>query len=195
MRHLTECISFRTTIELGGKTATGLPVSNEVVAALGAGKRPVVRVRVGSHTYRTTIASMGGRFLIPPQRGEPCRRRNSSRRRSGRTHRSRQRHPRRYPAEDLAEALNRDQQARDFYDTFDCSHRKEWVRWIEDAKKPEPARAASTRHSMLSARANALADLSPPRHPYRGMASDDQQPLTSTSTPLGATEAHSTSNR
>jgi uncharacterized protein YdeI (YjbR/CyaY-like superfamily) len=38
---------------------------------------------------------------------------------------------------DLAEALNRDQQARDFYDTLAYTHRKEWVRWIEDAKKPE----------------------------------------------------------
>jgi hypothetical protein len=52
---------FRTTIELGGKTATGFPVPDEVVAALGAGRRPAVRVTIGSHTYRTTIASMGGR--------------------------------------------------------------------------------------------------------------------------------------
>ena len=32
--------------------------------ALGPGKRPAVVVTVGPHTYRTTIASMGGRFLI-----------------------------------------------------------------------------------------------------------------------------------
>jgi len=56
---------FRTTIELGGKTATGFSVPDEVVAALCAGKRPAVRVTVGQHTYRTTIAPMGGRFLVP----------------------------------------------------------------------------------------------------------------------------------
>jgi hypothetical protein len=56
---------FRTTIELGGKTATGFEVPAEVVASLGSGKRPAVRVTIGSHTYRSTVAPMGGRFLVP----------------------------------------------------------------------------------------------------------------------------------
>ena len=56
---------FSTTVELGGKTATGMAVPAEVVQALGSGKRPAVRVTVGGHTYRSTIASMGGRFLLP----------------------------------------------------------------------------------------------------------------------------------
>ncbi|MCU1604688.1 MAG: hypothetical protein JWP46_1153 [Modestobacter sp.] len=56
---------FSTTIELGGKTATGMEVPPEVVEALGAGKKPPVRVTVGGYTYRSTIASMGGRFLLP----------------------------------------------------------------------------------------------------------------------------------
>src|SRR5947207_14839747 len=56
---------FRTTVELGGKTATGIPVPEDVVAALGSGKRPAVRVTVGGHSYRTTVASRGGRFLVP----------------------------------------------------------------------------------------------------------------------------------
>ena len=56
---------FRTTVELGGKTATGLPVPAEVVEGLGAGKRPAVRVTIGHHTYRSTIAPRGGVFLIP----------------------------------------------------------------------------------------------------------------------------------
>lgn len=53
---------FRSTVELGGKTATGLPVPDEVVDALGSGKRPAVLITIGGHTYRTTVASMGGRF-------------------------------------------------------------------------------------------------------------------------------------
>jgi hypothetical protein len=38
---------FRTTIELGGKTATGFEVPEEVVTGLGRGKRPPVRVTIG----------------------------------------------------------------------------------------------------------------------------------------------------
>lgn len=56
---------FRTTIELGGKTATGMQVPPEVVEALGAGKRPAVSVTINGYTYRSTVAPMGGVFLLP----------------------------------------------------------------------------------------------------------------------------------
>ena len=56
---------FSTTVELHGRTATGMPVPPEVVQALGGGRKPAVTVTVGGHTYRTTIGSMGGRSLIP----------------------------------------------------------------------------------------------------------------------------------
>jgi antitoxin component of MazEF toxin-antitoxin module len=56
---------FTTTVELGGKTATGMEVPASVVEELGAGRKPAVRVTVGGHTYRSTIATMGGRFLLP----------------------------------------------------------------------------------------------------------------------------------
>ena len=55
---------FHASLELHGKTATGIEVPEEVVTALGAGKRPPVRVTIGKHTYRTTVAPMGGTFLI-----------------------------------------------------------------------------------------------------------------------------------
>jgi hypothetical protein len=58
-------VRFRGTVELGGKTATGLQVPNDVIDALGGGKRPAVRITIGGHTYRTTVASRGGRFLVP----------------------------------------------------------------------------------------------------------------------------------
>lgn len=58
-------MEFRTTVLLGGKTATGLPVPDDVVEALGAGKKPAVTVTLGGHTYRTTVASRGGQFLVP----------------------------------------------------------------------------------------------------------------------------------
>lgn len=56
---------FRTTVLLGGKTATGLTVPPEVVDALGKGKRPPVKVTINRHTYRSTVAVMGGQFMIP----------------------------------------------------------------------------------------------------------------------------------
>ena len=55
---------FRTTLEQAGKTATGFEVPSTVVEGLGAGKRPAVRVTINGFTYRNTIASMGGQFLI-----------------------------------------------------------------------------------------------------------------------------------
>jgi hypothetical protein len=56
---------FSTTVELAGRTATGMEVPPAVVEALGAGRKPAVRVTVGGHTYRSTVATMGGRFMLP----------------------------------------------------------------------------------------------------------------------------------
>ncbi len=56
---------FRTTIELGGKTATGIRVPDEVVTSLGSSKRPAVHVTINGYTYRSTVASMGGQFMLP----------------------------------------------------------------------------------------------------------------------------------
>lgn len=47
-------------MERGGKTATGIRVPAEVVESLGSGKRPPVRVTINGHTYRSSIAVMGG---------------------------------------------------------------------------------------------------------------------------------------
>lgn len=58
-------MKFHGVVELGGKTATGIPVPAEVVASLGGGKRPAVTVTLAGHTYRSTIAPMGGAFYLP----------------------------------------------------------------------------------------------------------------------------------
>jgi uncharacterized protein DUF1905/bacteriocin resistance YdeI/OmpD-like protein len=55
---------FRTTIRQSGKTATGIAVPPEIVEALGKGKRPPVRVTINGHTYRSTVAVMGGEFMV-----------------------------------------------------------------------------------------------------------------------------------
>lgn len=56
---------FRSVVELHGKTATGIKVPDEVVSGLGSGKRPAVHATLNGYTYRTTVAPMGGVFLIP----------------------------------------------------------------------------------------------------------------------------------
>jgi hypothetical protein len=47
-----------------GRTATGIQVPEEVVEALGAGRRPAVKVTVNGYTYRSTVAVMGGAYMI-----------------------------------------------------------------------------------------------------------------------------------
>ena len=53
-------MKFTATLELHGKTATGIEVPEDVVTGLGAGKRPPVRVTINGHTYRSTIAAYNG---------------------------------------------------------------------------------------------------------------------------------------
>jgi hypothetical protein len=55
---------FRTTIVQSGKNTTGIQVPDEVVESLGSGKRPAVRVTVNGYSYRSTVASMGGVFMV-----------------------------------------------------------------------------------------------------------------------------------
>jgi hypothetical protein len=58
-------MKFRATIQLGGKTATGIPVPEKIVDGLGGGNRPPVRATIAGYTYQTTIARMRGRFMFP----------------------------------------------------------------------------------------------------------------------------------
>jgi len=57
-------VKFHTTILQTGKTAAGIEVPAEVVEALGSGKRPPVRVTINGYTYRSTVAVMGGVFMV-----------------------------------------------------------------------------------------------------------------------------------
>jgi hypothetical protein len=128
-------MEFRTTVVQSGKTATGLQVPDEVVAALGGGRRPPVTVTLGDHGYRTTVAPMGGAFWIPL----------AAEHREAAGVQAEQEvdvsieldtAPREVPVpDDLATAMDDD--ARAAFDGLAFSHRKEWVRWVEEAKKPE----------------------------------------------------------
>ena len=55
---------FETTMSLSGNN-TGIEVPPDVIDALGAGRKPPVVVTVNGYEYRSTVAVMGGRSLIP----------------------------------------------------------------------------------------------------------------------------------
>jgi hypothetical protein len=143
-------MKFRATVELGGKTATGIEVPDDVVAALGPGSRPPVTVTVGGHSYRTTVARMGGRFLVPL---------SAENRTAAGVAAGDQVdvgiEPDTAPREvevpaDLTEALAKDDAAKATFDGLSYTHRKEWVRWVEEAKK------ADTRATRLAKTVEAL---------------------------------------
>jgi hypothetical protein len=56
---------FHATIALHGKSATGIEVPADVLAAFGAGKRPKVKVTINGYSYPSSVGSMGGLSLIP----------------------------------------------------------------------------------------------------------------------------------
>ena len=128
---------FRATIQLGGKTATGIRVPAEVVAALGPSKRPVVRVTINGYTYRSSVASLGGEFMLPVSA-------------EVREHASvaagdevdvdieLDTEPREVTVPpDFAEALDRDADARRYFDGLSYSHKLRHVLSIEQAKTAE----------------------------------------------------------
>src|SRR5689334_21934433 len=130
-------MEFRTTSELGGATATGFAVPDEAVEALGSSKRPPVVIRIGTYSYRTTVARMGGRFMVPLA----AEHRTAAGVAAGDevdVDIELDTAPRKVdvPA-DLASALVAVPGAREAFDALAFTHRKEWVRSVEDAKKPE----------------------------------------------------------
>jgi hypothetical protein len=128
---------FRTTIEQSGKTATGIRIPDEIVQGLGAGKRPAVRVTIRGHTYRSTVASMGGRFMV----GVSAENRAAAGVAGGDevdVDIELDTEPREVAVPpDLAAALKRDAKARQAFEGLSFSNKRWHVQSIEGAKTPE----------------------------------------------------------
>jgi hypothetical protein len=58
-----EPVTFETTLSASGNN-TGIEVPTDVIERLGHGKRPPVLVNVNDYEYRSTVAVMGGRYMI-----------------------------------------------------------------------------------------------------------------------------------
>jgi hypothetical protein len=131
---------FHAVLQLEGKTATGIQVPAEVVSALGSSQRPPVRVTIGSHTYRTTVAAYSGVFMIPVS----AEHRTSAGVSAGDEVEviiELDSEPRvvSLPA-DFAEALDRDAEAKKFFESLSYSNKRRITLSIEGAKAAETRR-------------------------------------------------------
>jgi hypothetical protein len=137
MTDSTPRISFHTTLRAAGKTATGIEVPAELVERLGAGKKPAVSVTIGAHSYRSTIASRGERFLV----GVSAENRAAAGVQAGDEIDvviALDTAPREVIVpDDLAAALAAAPEARRFYDGLTYSDRKAHVTLVEGAGSPE----------------------------------------------------------
>jgi hypothetical protein len=133
-------MKFRTTLERAGKTATGIEVPNEIVEALGAGRRPPVRITLGDHTYRSTVARRGERYLVGVSAGD----REAAGVAAGdelEVSIVLDTEPRETAVpEDLAAALEAEPNAKEFFATLTPTQRGYFVSDVESAKREETRR-------------------------------------------------------
>ncbi|MBP6786811.1 MAG: DUF1905 domain-containing protein [Candidatus Promineofilum sp.] len=119
------------------KNATGIPVLAEVIAALGAGKRPPVVVHIGGHSYRSTVAAYGDVYMLPLSQAH----RTAAGVEAGQSVEitlELDTQPRTVDVpDDLAAALAEPPGLREAFDALSYSARKEHVRQVTTAKAAE----------------------------------------------------------
>ncbi len=124
--------SFITTLLLSGNNV-GIVVPEDVVLGFGAGKRVPVIVTIAGYSYPSTVAVMGGQYLV----GVAAEHRRAAGVAGGETHEVTLTHDtsaRDTPVpDDLAEALSKAGLSETFA-ALAPSHRKEHVRSVADAK-------------------------------------------------------------
>jgi antitoxin component of MazEF toxin-antitoxin module len=57
-------MKFRTAIRQSDGNATGIEIPDDVMDALGAGKKPPVKLSVNGYTYRSTVATVDGKSMV-----------------------------------------------------------------------------------------------------------------------------------
>lgn len=130
--------TFVTTLLKDDKVnATGISVPPDVVAALGKGKKPAVKVSLNGYTYRSTIAAYGDVFMLPVS----AEHRQAAGLKAGdqvQVTLELDLEPRTVEIPpDLAAALAAKAGAAAAFDGLAFSKRKEFVRQVQDAKTQE----------------------------------------------------------
>jgi hypothetical protein len=128
---------FRAELESTGKTTAGLEVPESVVEGLGGGKHPKVAVALNGFEFRSSIARMGGRYLL----GVSAERREAAGVAAGKVYDVDvvlDTAPREFAVpEDLASALAAEPEAKAFWDTLSYSKQQWHVLQVTGAKKAE----------------------------------------------------------
>jgi len=132
-------LTFTTTLlKAEGLNATGIQVPPEIVAALGQGKKPKVKVTMNGYTYRSTVAAYSGDVFMLPLSQE--RRVAAGVEAGDRVEVTLELdlEPRTVEVPpDLAAALAEEPGARAAFDALSYTMRKEYVRQVETAKAQE----------------------------------------------------------
>lgn len=121
----------------GDSGGAGFDVPLAAAAALSDEKRPPVTVTIGGHTFRTRLAVYGGQPMVGVSK--------ANRAAAGVDIGDRfdvtvalEDEPRVIEVpDDLAAALARDPEAAAAYERLSFSHRREYVTWIGEAKRPD----------------------------------------------------------
>jgi hypothetical protein len=127
--------TFTTTLVQSGNNV-GIDVPKEIVLGFGAGKRVPVTVTINGYTYASTIAVMGGRYLV----GVAAAHRAAAGVAGGEQHEVTIEHdtsPRTVEIPHDLDAALTDAGVRERFDALAYSARKEHVRSVEDAKQAE----------------------------------------------------------
>ncbi len=128
--------TFTAKLEAGERGGAGIYIPFDVKEVFG-NARAKVKVTIDKHTYRTTTAFMHGEYLIPVRKEirdaigkqpgdivkivmEPDTEERTV-----------------TVPDDFKKALSKNKKAAEIFDDFAFTHRKEYVNWIESAKKPE----------------------------------------------------------
>ena len=126
---------FEATLEQHG-SGTVVVVPFDLKETFGSG-RPPVRASVNGFTFRTTLFTMGGRALLGLNR-EVREAAGVAAGEEVSIELERDDEPRTVEVpRDLAAALAADPAVRGTFESLSYTHRKEYVRWIEDAKREE----------------------------------------------------------
>lgn len=130
-------VRFRAELESSGKTTAGFEVAESIVEELGGGKHPKVLVTLNGYQFRTSIARMGGRFLL----GVSAERRTAAGVTAGEIHDvevALDTAPRETVVPgDLATALAEEPVAAAFWNTLSYSNQSWHVLQVTGAKTPE----------------------------------------------------------
>jgi hypothetical protein len=132
---------FWAEVQSEGQNDAFILLAEEMVLGLGAGKRPPIKTTINGVDYRTRVLVYGGRYYLglrkdvvaaagarPGTEAEVSLELDTQPREV------------KLPSE-LQAALDADPAARQVFDGLAFTHRKEYVQWIEQAKREETRRA------------------------------------------------------